>query len=38
MDEALDTFEYARFGWQLFSVFADIGLILVTIGVYSVVS
>jgi predicted permease len=40
MDEALDTFEYAqpRFGLQLFSVFAAVGLILVTVGVYSVVS
>jgi ABC-type antimicrobial peptide transport system permease subunit len=40
MDEALDTFEYAqpRFGLQLFSVFASVGLILVTVGVYSVVS
>jgi putative ABC transport system permease protein len=40
MDEALETFEYAqpRFGLQLFSVFAGVGLILVTVGVYSVVS
>jgi predicted permease len=40
MDESLDTFEYAqpRFGLQLFSVFASVGLILVTVGVYSVIS
>ncbi len=36
----LDQFQYAqpRFGLQLFSVFALIGLILVSVGVYSVVS
>lgn len=40
LDATLDQFEYAkpRFGLQIFSVFAGIGLILVTVGVYSVVS
>ncbi len=40
MDDALNQFQYAqpRFGLQIFSVFASIGLILVTVGVYSVVS
>ena len=40
LTEQLDQFEYAqpRFGLQLFSVFALIGLILVSVGVYSVVS
>ncbi len=40
IDDALDAFVYAqlRFGLQLFTVFACIGLILVTVGVYSVVS
>ncbi len=40
MDQILDIGQYAqpRFGLGLFSVFAGIGLMLVTIGVYSVVS
>ena len=40
MQEALDLFEFAqpRFGLTLFAVFAAIGLILVSVGVYSVVS
>lgn len=40
LEQALNDFQYAqpRFGLQLFSVFASIGLILVTVGVYSVVS
>jgi ABC-type antimicrobial peptide transport system permease subunit len=40
MDNILDIGQYARprFGLALFSVFAGIGLVLVTIGVYSVVS
>jgi putative ABC transport system permease protein len=40
LETALDQFEYAkpRFGLQIFSVFAAIGLILVIVGVYSVVS
>ena len=40
MDEILDIGQYARprFGLGLFSAFAGIGLVLVTIGVYSVVS
>jgi putative ABC transport system permease protein len=40
MDDFLDIGQYAqpRFGLVLFSVFAGIGLVLVTIGVYSVVS
>jgi|SRR5579872_1745742 len=40
MDEVLDIGHYARprFGLGLFSIFAGIGLALVTIGVYSVVS
>ncbi len=40
MEAALDQFEYAkpRFGLEIFSVFAGIGLVLVTVGVYSVVS
>jgi putative ABC transport system permease protein len=40
MDDMLDLNEYAkpRFGLILFSVFAAIGLILVSLGVYSVIS
>jgi putative ABC transport system permease protein len=40
LDNYLDIGQYAqpRFGLVLFSVFAGIGLVLVTIGVYSVVS
>ncbi|HEX7359617.1 MAG TPA: ABC transporter permease [Bryobacteraceae bacterium] len=40
LEADLDEFEYAkpRFGLEIFSVFAGIGLILVTVGVYSVVS
>ena len=40
MDDILDIGQYARprFGLALFSAFAGIGLVLVTIGVYSVVS
>jgi putative ABC transport system permease protein len=40
MDDILDVGQYARprFGLVLFSVFAGVGLVLVTIGVYSVVS
>ena len=40
MESALDKYEYAkpRFGLQIFSVFAGIGLLLVSVGVYSVVS
>jgi ABC-type antimicrobial peptide transport system permease subunit len=40
MEDTLDLFEFAkpRFGLMLFSVFAAIGLILVSVGVYSVVS
>ncbi len=40
VEEALDLFEFskARFGLELFAVFAGIGLILVSVGVYSVVS
>lgn len=40
LDETLELFEFskARFGLQLFSVFAAIGLVLVSVGVYSVVS
>ena len=40
LDEALNQFQYAqpRFGLQIFSVFAAVGLVLVTVGVYSVVS
>jgi len=40
MDDILEISQYARprFGLLLFSVFAGIGLVLVTIGVYSVVS
>jgi putative ABC transport system permease protein len=40
LEKALNDFEYAqpRFGLEIFSVFASIGLILVTVGVYSVVS
>ena len=40
MEELLDINEYSkpRFGLQIFSVFAAIGLVLVTVGVYSVVS
>ncbi|MBV9406273.1 MAG: ABC transporter permease [Acidobacteriaceae bacterium] len=39
-DAALELYEYAkpRFGLQIFAVFAGVGLILVTVGVYSVVS
>jgi ABC-type antimicrobial peptide transport system permease subunit len=38
MEDTLDLFEFAkpRFGLMLFSVFAAIGLILVSVGVYSV--
>jgi putative ABC transport system permease protein len=40
LEDALNQFQYAqpRFGLQIFSVFATVGLILVTVGVYSVVS
>ena len=40
MEEALDLFEFSkpRFGLTLFAVFAAIGLILVSLGVYSVIS
>ena len=40
METALNQFQYAqpRFGLQIFSVFAAIGLVLVSVGVYSVVS
>ena len=40
MEVALDKFQYAqpRFALQIFSVFAGIALVLVSIGVYSVVS
>src|SRR5581483_5673077 len=40
MDDMIDLNEYAqpRFGLILFSVFAAIGLILVSVGVYSVIS
>jgi putative ABC transport system permease protein len=40
LEDALNQFQYAqpRFGLQIFSVFASVGLILVTVGVYSVVS
>ncbi|MGI8746568.1 MAG: ABC transporter permease [Bryobacteraceae bacterium] len=40
MEEALDVFEFSkpRFGLTLFAVFASIGLILVSLGVYSVIS
>jgi putative ABC transport system permease protein len=40
VQENLDLFEFAkpRFGLILFGVFAGIGLILVTVGVYSVIS
>jgi putative ABC transport system permease protein len=40
MEATLNEYAYAkpRFGLQIFSVFAGIGLILVTVGVYSVVS
>lgn len=40
MEEALDLFEFSkpRFGLILFAVFASIGLILVSLGVYSVIS
>ena len=39
-DELLELFEFskARFGMELFAIFAAIGLILVSVGVYSVVS
>ncbi|MBV9758934.1 MAG: ABC transporter permease [Acidobacteriaceae bacterium] len=40
LDQALEQFQYAqpRFGLKIFLVFASVGLILVTVGVYSVVS
>jgi hypothetical protein len=40
LDSALETSTYARprFGLVLFSVFAGIGLLLVSLGVYSVMS
>jgi hypothetical protein len=40
MEASLEQNEYAqpRFGLEIFSVFAAIGLVLVTIGVYSVIS
>jgi putative ABC transport system permease protein len=40
MDDLLEISEYARprFGLILFSVFAGIGLVLVSVGVYSVIS
>ncbi len=40
MEASLDQYEYAqpRFGLQMFAVFAAIGLMLVSVGVYSVVS
>jgi putative ABC transport system permease protein len=40
IQESLDQFEFAkpRFGLTLFAVFAGIGLVLVTVGVYSVIS
>jgi putative ABC transport system permease protein len=40
LEQELNDFQYAqpRFGLQIFMVFAGIGLILVTVGVYSVVS
>jgi putative ABC transport system permease protein len=40
LEDALNQFQYAqpRFGLQIFAVFAAVGLILVTVGVYSVVS
>lgn len=40
LDDALDLFEFSkpRFGLTLFGVFALIGLVLVTLGVYSVIS
>jgi putative ABC transport system permease protein len=40
MEELLNLFVYSkpRFGLQIFSVFAGIGLVLVSVGVYSVVS
>jgi putative ABC transport system permease protein len=40
VEEALDLFEFSkpRFGLELFAVFAAIGLMLVSVGVYSVVS
>lgn len=40
MASALDQFQYAkpRFAMEIFSVFAGVGLLLVTLGVYSVVS
>ncbi|HEX3682534.1 MAG TPA: ABC transporter permease [Bryobacteraceae bacterium] len=40
LEDALNQFQYAqpRFGLEIFSVFAAVGLILVTVGVYSVVS
>lgn len=40
MAESLDLFEFAkpRFGLTLFAVFAGVGLVLVSVGVYSVIS
>jgi putative ABC transport system permease protein len=40
IEETLDLFEYAkpRFGLRLFAIFASIGLILVSVGIYSVIS
>lgn len=40
LDQALEQYQYAqpRFGLKIFGVFAAVGLILVTVGVYSVVS
>jgi hypothetical protein len=40
MEASLEQNEYAqpRFGLEVFSAFAAIGLVLVTIGVYSVIS
>jgi ABC-type antimicrobial peptide transport system permease subunit len=40
MEASLDQMEYAqpRFGLQIFTVFAAVGLVLVTVGVYSVIS
>jgi len=40
LEESLDLYEFSkpRFGLELFAVFAGIGLMLVSVGVYSVVS
>jgi putative ABC transport system permease protein len=40
LETALDEFAFAqpRFGLQIFSVFASVGLVLVALGIYSVVS